>query len=258
MNADCQTRLGSARVPATLIRRILGTAAIAVSVSLTSCNGRFAADFEADSPGAPPAAQPPGPPDDRIQITSSDVDDDGIVIRVSDEPGLVAPGDPHRFMSLIHESNPGSTSAALLKTAAMATGMQSIYLQWEQVLDGGGSGKMAFFADAGDDPPDDPDVCWLHTGNDSISIESGTESAELSGFDTHSVHTVRMRFDRSPRRAVIQVSQDGSTTELVAIETADLPAPAEGERFVIQIEHEGQADSAYRFNRFEAQERDPN
>lgn len=233
------------------------TLAIAVCACLAGCNARFDADFEADTPGAPPALNPPGAPNDEIVIHTSPANGGGIVIRVTDEPDLVPAGGPHRFMSLEHEPDPGSSSVASLVTAPMATGTRSIFLQWEQVLDAGGTGTIAIFGHP-DDSPSDPEACRIFTGNDVITLECNSSTAQVTGFDTHAVHTVLVRIDRSPHRIVLQVSQGGSTTPLETITSADLPSPIEGQRFVIQIEHEGQSDSAYRFNRFDVQERDPN
>ena len=230
---------------------------LAVLLSVTACNARFQADFEADTPGSPPALNPPGAPDDRIVIVDSNVAADGIVIRVTDEPDLVAPGQPFRFMSLIREPNPGASSHAWLETAPMATSTRSIFVEWEQILVGGGTGRVAFLA-LPDDSGTEPESCWVITRNDAISLECGSSAEEIDGLDTHAVHTVLMRFDRSPGRAALQAAQAGSTTSLVTIEAEDLPAPVEGQRFVAQIEHDGQGDSAYRFNRFDVQERDPN
>lgn len=230
---------------------------LAALLSVAACNARFHADFEADTPGSPPALNPPGAPDDRIEVVDSDVAGDGIVIRVTDEPDLVASGQPFRFMSLIREPTPGASSHAWLETAPMATSTRSIFVEWEQILVGGGTGRLAFFA-LPDDPGTQPEVCWVFTGNDVISLECGSSAQEIEGIDTHAVHTVLMRFDRSPRRAVLQAAQAGATPPLVMIEGGDLPAPVEGQRFVAQIAHDGQADSAYRFNSFDVQERDPN
>lgn len=230
---------------------------LAALLSVSACNARFHADFEADTPGSPPALNPPGAPDDRIEIVDSGGATDGIVIRVTDEANLVASGQPFRFMSLIREPNPSASSHAWLETAPMATSTRSIFVEWEQVLVGGGTGRMAFFA-LPDDSGTEPEVCWVFTGNDAISLQCGSSAQEIEGIDTHAVHTVLMRFDRSPRRAVMQAAQAGSTSSLVTIEGGDLPAPVEGQRFVAQIEHDGQSDSAYRFNSFDVQERDPN
>jgi hypothetical protein len=232
------------------------TAVLAGSVGLMACNTRFHADFETDSPDAPPALEPAGPPDDRILIEESGGGDDSIVIRVTDEPALVPTG-PHRFMSLVHDPNPGSSSVALLQSSPMATSTQSIFVQWEQILDGGGVGLITFFAQPGDPPPSDPETCRVTTDNDVMTLECGRQAEQIGGFDTHAVHTVLMRFDRSPRRAVLQVSQGGSTTAPIAIQAPDAPAPVEAQRFVAQIEHQGQSGSAYRFDRFDIQERDP-
>ena len=81
---------------------------------------------------------------------------------------------------------------------------------------------------------------------------------QIAGIDTHAVHTVLMRIDRSPRRAVLQVAQAGLTTPPLTMQLNDVPAPVEGQRFVAQIEYQGQSGSAYRFNRFDVQELDPN
>ena len=235
---------------------------MAALVVLAACNPRFVADFEADTPGAPPAAQPPGPPDDQILIDDSNVRGAGVVIRVTDEPQLVAPGAPHRFMSLIHDPDPGLSSIASLRTAAMATSTQPIFLQWAQVLDGGGQGTIYLFA-LPDRPTADVDVCIVFTGNDVVTLEcdvpdAPTASVEVEGIDTHRQHVVLMRLDRSPRRAAIQVSQDGVTTASEVITSMAVPAPVEGQRLVAQIEYDGQSDGAYRFNRFAVQELDPN
>lgn len=238
-------------------RASLGTAVLAACVGLAACNVRFHADFEADTPGAPPALSPPGAPDDEILIVDSDAPADGIVIRVTDESELVPAGAPFRFMSLVHEPNPGSSSVASLRSAPLATGTQSIFVQWEQVLDGGGSGTVAFFGLPEDARPD-IDVCRVTTGNDVITLECGSSAEQIRGIDTHAPHTALMRLDRSPRRVVLQVAQGGTTTALVSIQSGDVPAPVENQRFVAQIEHQGQSGSAYRFNRFDIQERDPN
>jgi hypothetical protein len=44
----------------------------------------------------------------------------------------------------------------------------------------------------------------------------------------------------------------------VTIASDAVPAPVEGQRLVAHIEHTGQSSSAYRFNSFDIQERDPN
>jgi hypothetical protein len=138
------------------------TLAIAVCACLAGCNARFDADFEADTPGAPPALNPPGAPNDEIVIHTSPANGGGIVIRVTDEPDLVPAGGPHRFMSLEHEPDPGSSSVASLVTAPMATGTRSIFLQWEQVLDAGGTGTIAIFGHPDDSPSDPGGVSHIH------------------------------------------------------------------------------------------------
>lgn len=230
--------------------------ALAVCIGFAACNARFHADFEADTPDAPPALSPPGAPDDEIAIVTSNVEGDGIVIRVTDEADLVAAGEPHRFMSLAHEPNPGASSIASMRSEPMATSSQSIFVQWEQILDGGGTGTIVFAALAENGPIDAS--CRVTTGNDVITLSCGSSDEQITDIDTHAIHTVLMRIDRSPRRAVLQVAQGGSTTTLVTIQSGDVPAPVEGQRLVAQIEYLGQSDSAYRFNRFDVQERDPN
>jgi hypothetical protein len=238
------------------VRTPLRTVTLLALTFLAACSPRFHADFEADSPGGPPALHPPGPADDEILIETSDVRGDGIVIRVTDEPNLVPPGAPHRFMSLIHEPNPGGSSHAWMLTDAMGTSRQPIFVQWEQVLDGGGTGVITFAALS--DGPRIDGLCRVTTGNDVITIECGSSSEEIRGIDTHAIHSVFMRIDRWPqRRAVLWAVQEASSTPLATIASGDVPAPVEGQRFVAQIEHHGQSDTAYRFNRFDVQERDP-
>jgi hypothetical protein len=238
-------------------RAATAIAVLATIIALTACNARFHADFEQDSTGAPPALNPPGPADDEIVIVTSEADGEGIVVRVTDEPGLVAAGRPHRFMSLVHEANPGSSSIASLRSEPMTTGTQSIFMRWEQVLDGGGTGTITLFA-LPDHNQSDVDLCLVTTGNDVITLSCGSSREQIASIDTHTVHTVLLRIDRSPRRAVLQVVQEGSPTPLVTIESDEVPAAIEGQRVVAQIEYLGQSSSAYRFNWFAVEEWDPN
>jgi hypothetical protein len=238
-------------------RASMSTVVLATCVGLAACNVRFHADFESDVPGNPPAANPAGAADDEILILNSNVPADGIVIRVTDESDLVPAGQAHRFMSLIREPDPGMSSIASLRSAPMATGSQSLFVQWEQILDGGGTGLITLFGLPADSPSD-PETCRVTTGNDVITLECGSSAEQIGDIDTHAVHTVLVRIDRPARRAALQVAQAGSTTPLVTVQSGEVPAPIEGQRFVAQIEYQGQSNSAYRFNRFDIQERDPN
>jgi hypothetical protein len=226
-------------------------------VGLSACNVRFHADFETDTPGSPPALHPAGPPDDEIVISDTNVAGDGILIRVTEEPHLVPAGRPHRFMSLIYDPNPGLSSVAVLRSAPLGTGTQPIFAQWDQVLDGGGTGVITFAGDP-EDPPRVGETCRVFTNNDLITLECGRAQQAIRGIDTHAIHTVLLRFDRSPHRAVLQVAQGGVLTQLITIQSADVVAPVEGQRLLAQIEYVGQSGGAYRFNRFDIQERDPN
>lgn len=226
-------------------------------MSVAACTPRFQADFEEDDLFMPPALHPPGPPDDRIVINTTPVRGDGIVIQVTDEPDLVAPGQPFRFMSLIHHPNPGLSSSVLMVAEPMATARQPIYAHWEQVLKGSGSGSILLAAWSGRGNPLDG-LCVVWTGNDEMSIECGSEHDFIRGIDTHRVHTVLLRIDRWPqRRAVLWVVQGDTESNVAILTSDDVPAPVEGQEFRAQIEHFGQADSAYRFNSFNIQERDP-
>lgn len=238
------------------------TIAFLALLVLSACNARFIADFEGDSTGAPPALNPPGFPDDEIVIADSAVDGGGIVVRVTDEPQFAEPGQEHRFMSLIREPDPGLSSTASLRSAPMSTGTQSLFLQWEQVLDGGGSGSVILFPFP-EGPTSDIESCRVTTGNDIISLSCSlsdmpAESGEIGGIDTQSPHTLLMRIDRAPRRATLSAVQDDVSTPAVTVPVDALAVPVEGQRLVAQIEYDGQSDGAYRFNSFGMQERDPN
>ena len=142
-------------------------AAILLVMTLAACNVRFDADFEADTVGNPPPASPPGPPSDEIVLSNSATRGEGIIVRITENPELVPAGRPHRFMSLIRDPDPGLTTATFLRTSPLATSTQSIFLSWEQVVDGGGEGEVAF-SRFPIGSVDDLTMCWILTRNDDL------------------------------------------------------------------------------------------
>jgi hypothetical protein len=243
------------------VRRVRVIVLLLCLAALVACNQRFAADFEADTPGAPPPLQPPGPPDDEIVLIDGQANGNGTVIRVTDEPDLVAPGAPARFMSLINETDPGLSSSASLRTSAMATSTQSIFLSWEQVLDGGGSGQVTIFAFP-PPPQDELASCRVLTGNDRIDVECSankgpTVGETLTGMDTQAQHTLTIRIGRPDGPVAVQVVQGGEVAA-ATLATPTPPRPAEGDELHAVVSYEGQSDGAYRFNSVGISERDPN
>lgn len=232
-------------------------------LATAACNARFDADFEGDAVGSLPPSSPPGLPNgDEIAFTQSAVSGAGTILRITDNPGLVAPGRPHRHLSLLRDPDPGIENVAFLRTRTLTTSTQSLFLTWEQVIDGGGTGEIVisrFPLGA----VEDLTTCFMNTGNDTISIrclvdgEGPVVEDALDGFDTHTPHTVIVRIDRPDGPMVVQVNQEGGTTGLVALEAPGMSWPGESERLQVQISFNGQTDGAYRFNSFLIAERDP-
>ncbi len=237
--------------------------ALILLIFLTSaCNVRFAADFESDTVGNLPPSSPPGPPADEIVLSDSQVTGDGVIVRITDNPSLVAPGRPHRFMSLIRDPDPGLSTITIFRTSTFATSTRPIFLIWEQVIDGGGSGQITVLRFPFG-PAEESTSCRIFTGNDQIAADCfiGGDGPDVEdtvdGFDSHTQHTVLMRIDRPAGPLVLQVFQDGQATQELTLDHPDMSWPGEGERLNVQIEFTGQSDSAYRFNNFRITERDP-
>lgn len=239
------------------------TLVLLLTLLIAACNARFVADFESDAVDSPPPTSPPGPPADEIVLSDTPVLGAGNIARITDNPGLVDPGQPHRFMSLIRDPDPGLSTTVFLRTSQLATSTQPVFLSWEQVLDGGGTGDL-LVSGFPIPPPDERTTCSVFTGNDRLDawcFVGGTGpdvEDDLDGFDAHRVHTVVMRIDRPSGPVVIYVLQDGQATPPVTLAHREMSWPAEGERVNVQIRFEGQSDGAYRFNSFRISERDPN
>ncbi|MEM6621344.1 MAG: hypothetical protein AAF674_03895 [Pseudomonadota bacterium] len=232
------------------------------ALMLAACTTRFDADFEQDVLGGLPAAQPPGPPADEIVVSTSTTSGDGTLIRITDNPEIVAPGADFRFMSLIRDPDPGATSIALLRSSPMETATEPLFVTWTQVLNGGGTGRVGISRfPLGD--IEDFTQCQVTTtvggivGSCFIGETGPDVSGSIQGFDPQRPHLVSMRINRPGGPIQITVTQENVSFMPIELADPDMSWPDSGARLQAQIEYDGQGESAYRFNQFLMTERLP-
>lgn len=235
---------------------------ILITIALWGCNTRLAVDFETDTVGQLPSRSPPGPPDDEVDIEFIGAQNPprGVLARVTEEQVSPISGET-RYLSLSFPADADMDSIARFRSSSLATGTQSLFFQWEQILDGDGVAELIVHAD----PPDDDDnliICRLEVANDLIRFKCDSsddqDPATITGIDTASLHTLQLRIDRSPHRAALSIVQDGEATELATAAVEAATQPAEGQRVAVQVVYRGQVEGALRINNFHISERDPN
>jgi len=88
-------------------------------------------------------------------------------VSVTDNPELASGGHPYRFMSLNTQSNQTQSYRVQLRTGALSTSTQPLFLVFEQVLHGLGSGQIQILGYPIEDE-ENAGHCFIDTANDRL------------------------------------------------------------------------------------------